>query len=605
MKTYKYIESVKSHISGKRRKAEVEAELFDHLDENEKFFCEIGYDETLSEEKAQGNMGDADIVGEQLDAVGRKLINSKAVQYAFSVFSVILMLSAYIILALNDISGSFSYTEAKYIYNVSPFWSFAAFSLIFIIGLINFLIGLKRKNIFSLSSGFAICETIVIIGPYNYYFLLDNLFNKADYVETFFMQQFIYLTPHNLHFASQYCVVALFACVILIAFIIALNIIIKTKLLKNTKRDLTVKKALLTFTGIVAICISVISASVIGLTVYNRESIYNKTFNDFSNIEKEIISRVDELGNRNYYKIQSIINAAVKNSDVNLEHQIIDETEEEWANRFINIDLYYDPDNEETREISFTVRCEIMNPFDFRQKSYNVYDKAKGNLKNIKTVLLPAMLEYYSSESGCNIAFEYDSEYYYQKNIIYDYNYENNKFELTSDSFTDFEEEATLTEYQKYLLGEALKNFYVDEKFSSTETEFGNTGKYIWLETYGVYKSNRFGPLYKIDLSFTAYDIQITSGVYDKINFSNGYPYLGASIIVQFSEDTADIIDYYYPNHTEYSTTEELISILNGIYNEGSFSRLKESNPAKHSFESEDYPNLKNKIREEYLNRFN
>lgn len=69
MKANNYLDSVLHHISGKRRKTAVRCELFDHLDEIEREYLHDGYDKADALSFAETAMGDADVVGEQLDAI--------------------------------------------------------------------------------------------------------------------------------------------------------------------------------------------------------------------------------------------------------------------------------------------------------------------------------------------------------------------------------------------------------------------------------------------------------------------------------------------------------------------------------------------------------
>ena len=72
MKKENFIKTVISHISDTTRKAEVLAELGDHLQEKTAYFEDIGYEKETAAEKAEQALGDleqAEIVGEQLGAV--------------------------------------------------------------------------------------------------------------------------------------------------------------------------------------------------------------------------------------------------------------------------------------------------------------------------------------------------------------------------------------------------------------------------------------------------------------------------------------------------------------------------------------------------------
>ncbi|MGN0528572.1 MAG: hypothetical protein ACI4IE_05520, partial [Eubacterium sp.] len=67
MRNSKYIDSVLSHIKNKGSHREIQKEPYDHIDEKDRLFEEIGYDSASAQEKTEEAMGDGDIVGEQLD----------------------------------------------------------------------------------------------------------------------------------------------------------------------------------------------------------------------------------------------------------------------------------------------------------------------------------------------------------------------------------------------------------------------------------------------------------------------------------------------------------------------------------------------------------
>ena len=574
MKDYGYIERVLSHISNKQKKEAVKSELYDHLDEKERFFSEIGYDENASADKTDEAMGDADIVGEQLDSVGKHIFKSKIFLNVFSCVSLILTISAYILLSRTDISYSFSSTAARFYYIISPLFSFCMFSIVFILGTINLLTGTKKKNIFSLIIGFIICETVIIIGPYHYIDLLYCLINKSSYIESFFMNTDIRLMPSSIISGYEIAAIILSVSIALIAAL-SLIIIIKTKQLRNSKNDLKIKKALIAITEIITLLWVVCALSVTGLVFSSKDEIYNKYYTEFTNIEKRIINHIDEFTGRDYITINKTVNNAVKASEIDFFHDTEDLTAPIWTNGCITIsEYYYIKDYSEEyysegevapEEISLSIHCEIMNPFGFRQSQYDIYSSASGNSKSIKTAPLPAQIDFYSDKQGCNVSFGYGSGAYFPKSIIYDYNFDSEKFEKSSDSFSNFETKAEITYIQHEYLEEALKKYY----------GFDN----IIIDIYGVYQSDRFSSLYKIDFSCSEYDNDNRNNIiddslfyYNNINKSEIY---GASMIIEFGEDHAEIIHYYAPNKNEYNTFEELITTIEDYYNEESLKEIK------------------------------
>ena len=61
-----YIERVTAYLKHKKNRENIEAELTDHIALHQE---QIGYDEAAALEKAEARMGDADMAGEQLEAL--------------------------------------------------------------------------------------------------------------------------------------------------------------------------------------------------------------------------------------------------------------------------------------------------------------------------------------------------------------------------------------------------------------------------------------------------------------------------------------------------------------------------------------------------------
>lgn len=63
-----YIEKIVSHIKDKNKKEASAAELTDHYIERQKWYEDSGFDEDIAAEKAEEDIGDPDVIGEQLAA---------------------------------------------------------------------------------------------------------------------------------------------------------------------------------------------------------------------------------------------------------------------------------------------------------------------------------------------------------------------------------------------------------------------------------------------------------------------------------------------------------------------------------------------------------
>ncbi|MBR2100187.1 MAG: hypothetical protein IJ927_02510, partial [Eubacterium sp.] len=319
-------------------------------------------------------------------------------------------------------------------------------------------------------------------------------------------------------------------------------------------------------------------------------------------------------------KIDIAINKLIKDTGIPPIYEESSHNCIEWSNGYISIQEEFSDydDNDNLSEYGIYFDCHVHNPFE----SYigvdgysfqDIYSNSKGDSKNIRTVPLPAAIGFHYSKDNCTVDFDYyaSNANYFSKKIEYQYNFDTKEFELQYDLSSNFEDRVNLNEQQIKQLRNAICDFFYENLELSTEaTEFGARGKYFWLENYGAYQSETTNNLYKIDMSFTPYDIMITSGVYDYISFNNGEPVLGATFFVEFKDNKAELIDWYYPEGFEYSSTDELAEIAKGYYNKSSLEKLIKSDPAKladnpyNESKDKELVNLQNIIRDNYYNRY-
>lgn len=71
-----YVKRVLSHINSKNKKKSIEYELADHITEKQKWYEELEYDSETAALRAEEDMGDADIVGEQFNVQNDNVLKS-------------------------------------------------------------------------------------------------------------------------------------------------------------------------------------------------------------------------------------------------------------------------------------------------------------------------------------------------------------------------------------------------------------------------------------------------------------------------------------------------------------------------------------------------
>jgi hypothetical protein len=484
------------------------------------------------------------------------------------------------------------------------------FSILFLLGIINLLTGIKKKNIFSLVSGFIISEIIIIIGPYHYIDLLYCIINKKSYIDTFFMQSNVALMPDNV--SSNYLIAIIISSIfIALITIISFVIILKTKRLKNTKQDLKTKNALCKVLSTLIVICFVATIATVGLVIQSSKTIVSRVSSEYTEIEQDFIDNIESFMTLDENEIDIAINNLIKNTDIPPQHDDFNHNCISWSNGFISIsEEFSEYKDEALSEYGIYFTCYVCSPFE-NNGFEDIYLNSKGDSRNIKTVPLPAEIEFNYSNDSCTLVFDYSfGDEYISKKTEYKFNPETNEFELQYDLNSDFEDKSNLNEKQVKQLKNALtERFYEDVEFSTAPAEFADKGEYFWIENYGAYKNSICEYVYKIDLSYSAYDILITSGVPDIVTFNYGDPVLGATFYVRFDKDKAELIDWYYPESGEYSSTEELANIAKDYYNDASLKKLKDRDPAKladnpyNESKDKELVNLQNIIRENYYNR--
>lgn len=532
MKNDKYIDKVLSHIHSKQRKSEIEPELFDHIDENEKFFAEIGYDEIAAAENADGKMGDADIVGEQLAVIGRKQNKSRT---AFAVITLILGIAfvIYNIASYNSMmSRSLSSDLADITYPALPvfssFFLYCIYSVLLILALSNLLIGFKSKKIFTLLSGFLSAEALIVFGPHCLTDSLENIIYGKSTAERFYIDGFfIFNTPLNFLSGSSIALIAVFSALIMAIFLAGLVIAVKTKGLKNTAKDIKTAKIFSVITAIFMVFVCVLFAATICKTVLIKDEMkasaverikaadteFLNNYSRFFTTDKNNLSKAleDTFDKGTYYREYSYD----EQTDNTVVTAYNDHTEDFPAETVINIEYYiYNP----------------FTPYEGIDLFDNIGDIELSPSTKITDIPLPAYLSLDYTDERCVLTFFYSTDDYgNERNIIFAYNNDTDEFELLDSYFLEFDEkDIALTEEQEKQLDSALL------------TE-GGIYKNLYKEIYEI-SCNEDMDIYKIDLSYCEYTALTHAGD-GEYYISNYQPMDGGSIRVKFENGTAVILN--------------------------------------------------------------
>lgn len=520
---YKYVDKVLSHIKGNKGKKQIEYELFDHIDEHQKFFEDIGYNEETAIVKSEEKMGDADIVGEQFNSMKK---HNYIFDYVIMVLAPVLSYLFYHFTALDDsIKGMFSSLQP---YLMAPnFYGTIVGFIGIIIGLLYIVRGIKRKNILFATFGYLYSSLMLCFAPKEW---LDGI--NSDYISYLFESYYsdtsgliyIDLSPKQIVFL-------LLLLVLFSAFyILALRNIIKTKKLKNTKQDLKLGKAVSILLCVLALIFAILG-SFITVKAYSYKS------------ESEQIAKA-ELMEMNEFIIDNA------NSLVNMSY---DEATElfisKFGDNFKKDESYYISDSGFTdfsccggEYLTLYTHIVYSNPFDLiNQESdftCNLYsfDNAKSLSKNtdIKDMSALCSLEI---DDNCLI-FDYGFE---KGKVEFSYDKKTDNFVLQFSNSFDYPKTVNLTKEQKIMLERVINlneyvyyGEYLDNYFTLNISDLGDSYDKL-IETINVKNSIHTDvctkildarykeefDLYKITLFSFKYQFIPRSGLYDQIAYSD------------------------------------------------------------------------------------
>ncbi len=450
MKQYSYIQRVLSHISGKARKKEIEYELFDHLNEKERYWEAIGYDESASTEKAETAMGDADIVGERLDSV-KKYSN---ISYIIATLIPVLLTVAWFEFIV--------YYNKKYLaLQVDPnliIYAFSSISILLTTGCIVTFLGYIKKRFSLYLSGTITIESVLLLG-YKFNYGIGLFFDRA---KNSILDLFFQSSANNDFYWRPTKSEIIFAVIFLALFLINIIIGIKTLLLKNTKKDMMLKKASIVIMALFSIIIPVCSATALGFAVYAKDKAVEDTKASLLAADKTFIQHIEDFMTYNDKKLEE--NSAAYFKGVPVYHydsmQSVScfpqpfelEGTHNQHGKYDNINVFLLIINRDTdkyttelegfeNETKITVDGKILNPFCSVNLKHpaltpNYYEiLAQPNPKeivkgsSIKDAPLPAIINFEYTDNVCMVIMQYDYEG--NKKLTYCYDRYINDFILT------------------------------------------------------------------------------------------------------------------------------------------------------------------------------
>lgn len=491
MKEDKYIERVLSHITSKQRKNEIEPELFDHIDENEKFFTEIGYDETAASENADGKMGDADIVGEQLNSIKKRF---KVNYYILSAIQIAAAIIYFIYAVWQDFeNGSYSMPQFQFSYV-----DFTVYTIIILLSFICCCVGIKKKNLCSVVTG-AIGSIIIInIKPYILQCELRDLFTDLNFWEFFY-----YSDPFALYSRSDGNIIisVILTLIVSAVSLTSIIIIIKTKLLKNTKRDIKRNKFALIMTILLITGTALLTANTVYQTVSVKNSLIEKTEQEIQTLNDIVINNAEEFMTVNPEELQAALDRHFESGDDG-NYLYYGESEKYISDYSIrnNIAYAFVSVNSESTEI--TIDYSLINPLSLKDEAMPL---------------------------GVNP-------------VIYKYRADTDEYYI----YTSFSGSSTdLSEKQSAQLQTALEEHFKDNEYLEEQESihmrldsYNATKYFLFTNILDVCKNPEYDS-YRIDMTYCAYYPTLHMNEISDRKEQRGF----CSVLVEFNDGKAEIID--------------------------------------------------------------
>lgn len=248
-----YIEKLLSHIGNKKHKQQIEYELTDHITEKENWYMELEYDPETASCRAEEDMGDPDIAGEELAAIHSGKDKKSG-------WIAALML----ILPLLGFATVFLFTES----GEPPYSAFGFYHILFFpllcFMLATMIYSFRKQRIAALiissvvSAGVLysekFCALLLTTGRDIGKFVLSDY---SDYMETdtFFIEKL--LTDNGFSMFLLNCVRITLLFIAVIYAVVSLVIIIKNKKLINRRYDYYIGRGIRSFLSVFAAVILV------------------------------------------------------------------------------------------------------------------------------------------------------------------------------------------------------------------------------------------------------------------------------------------------------------------------------------------------------------
>lgn len=534
MREIEFVEKAVSHIENKNERETAKTELSDHILSAEEFYCDIGYNGEEAQQKAQQRMGDADVIGEQLNAA---CIKNKSIKIMFTVFSFLgCLLTGLAVLSMPD-------GEDISFYNFCFVWC------VFLINLLLLFLTVKKRSfagvIFSSVSAASIC----FFQPYYITNLSVLLLRKMDVAKNFYISEEYFNAFNDIQKADSIISFVLFETAILLCAGLAAFVILRIKKLKNSIYDL---KAI-NICALFLLALFIISAGMFGTTALNtvriKNSIVTQTRKELVILDKAVIDNAEAFFTDDFSVYsEKLIKSVGDDAKVT---KVDDGKREKHLEILLGGARLYYVDND--GDIGLYVQSNLrgLNREEFeiftRQEQLEAREY-RAELHSVPFPCLITMSNYIDTNNGDlfsnvskSVKVYYSSASPFEENSIeYEYNNSSLEYQISDFLFMLSGEDAQLTEEQEKKLDELLINEFYDNKIYDKYFKYD---KAVYKRIYGTSYNSELDK-YQIDMYLS---FECAAIINEKLFVLNSDYSEIASITVSFKKGKAYLEEFWTP----------------------------------------------------------
>ncbi|MCQ2484516.1 MAG: hypothetical protein MJ168_04180 [Clostridia bacterium] len=513
-----YIEKLLSHIGNKEQKQKIRYELTDHITEKQKWYEELEYDPETAALRAEEDMGDADVVGEQFNVQNDNVLKS----LWYYVIMPTIPFVIFFIALFTDI-----YSEE----NLIKFTAVSA-TLMFIC----LYVCIKRMK--------PVCVVLYTVSVSIYLELFDYIYYIWLFVTgaTYCGEKYLDITVdiYKERMMFGFYVEDIFNLVLLallfVPCIISVIIIIKTKMLKNRKYDYYIIKGIRIGILILIFLFVILSCLIIHKATAFESSYKTEAIESINKVNSVIIDKIYRYKSGEKLDVSDIGNIEIESlvSEDNEEYYRIDDIRVDFYSS-ITVN-YSDYDN-----ISEIRTCLAEQSYGYPDnpvfnsdvtEELTAFARKGGSIKEA-----PELFSLYYYESKDLIILVYYSELGTQ---TLTFSWQDGDFVLT-DANIRSERLSSLPEKMMVQYSDAMKKF-LEKEYHEARDMFPDAECHLETVTYGIYRNDIDGTYEFVQDYQLYYMTDYRDYENRKIYVSEDLLFAGDVLKVRFTDNGTEII---------------------------------------------------------------